>query len=346
MSTANRPLAEMEPGDRVRFRDEEWTVKRKDLYVVSDRYEETQWTLGGRGTETRYLVLAREKQTSGWEDFWVWTKEIPLTQVESGISRGVWQPLGSLLPDAPPQGLRYQGIEYGLHARNKGKARDDEGNLVPKITWDYYDKTQKRNLAIEIWREPDGDYPEAYDGEEVDPFSLEVSKSPSLRCVPPNTAVMKSAAIILFASALFLFPTGVPLDCILAGVVPLFLLACLIAFYVPFAWWTAFVVGGACAAAVTVVDTTSCWLIGVICLALSAILAPLVVGRRPNAAGEKLTFVAWGAVLPVLWVYSFTIYFSYAPGPREGHHLLATCLVPLALSGICYVVMSFRRSRG
>jgi|GEM_PF-2441811 len=348
MDSTYKPLEAMEMGDHVRFRQTRWYVKRKDLYGVSAQYKETQWTLVDTKNDTRYLVRAMEKQERGWEEFWIWTREISLAKVEFQTSAGVWKafrktldasgkwrPIDGALSSSAPRLVRYRGLEYSLHAENTGMARDDEGNVVPKTTWDYLDAGQRRNLALEIWREPDQDYPEAYDGESVDPAEFELLPAPLLRRVTPEPR-MRMIALVLFVLPFFLISAGMPFDQILAAGVPILLITLLMAYYTPLAWGMALLVGAVCAAALFLSGTTSFRLSALVCLLASVFIPPLFLRMQKDAGSEKPAFVSWAGVLPVVWSFSFYIYFTCAPVPHEGYQLMAACSIPLIIFGVCY----------
>jgi hypothetical protein len=356
MCPATKPLHQLEKGKYIRFSGTEWCVKRKDLYSVSPRYKETQWTLVDQHGAACYLVRAMEHQKGSWEEYWIWTRQIPLSKVEYDRN-GWWEPIKKVVQPAgefksglspgsrdratvaAPQRVRYKGLEYTLHDQHEANARDDHGAMVPKITWDYLDQGRQRNLAIEIWREPDKDYPEAYDGVTIDPQAVQQIEAAPLRRFTPQYGMLAAGAILAFFG-LFAFLGGLPFDMYLAGVVPFLAVSVLMTLYVPFAWLLAMAVAGVCLGGMISLGASSFWTICLASILAAVFIPPMLLRTMGRTMRERPTFVAWGGVLPAVWIYSFYMFFHYAPGPHEGYHLSVTCLIPLVLTGICFIFTS------
>ncbi|NJL59061.1 MAG: hypothetical protein HC887_04830 [Desulfobacteraceae bacterium] len=191
-------LEHISKGDAVRFREEMWHVSGKDDYHVSAIYHETQWTLTNQQKDIVYLLRSREKINNEWQEFWIVTKEIPLADVQFQNADGVWESLNHAdIPTEAPQSARYGQREYLFHAKNVGKAENDEGGKSTKITWDYLDESQKYNLAIELWKKRRKFYPEAYDGENVAQTEFEIMPYPPLRRIFPNNHLWIPIGIIM-----------------------------------------------------------------------------------------------------------------------------------------------------
>ena len=170
-----KPLEDLKKGDCLRYRQTDWFVFCREIYKETEAYQETQWTLVAKGNIAVYLIRSEEKKETGLECIWVLTKQIPLDTLQYEPSPGTWLPLfEEPFVSAAPRSLRLGSTIVNFEGETSGLARDDEGLTVTKLTWDYYDDTKTRNIAIEVWKESDRDYPEAYDGAVVQASDFEI----------------------------------------------------------------------------------------------------------------------------------------------------------------------------
>jgi hypothetical protein len=346
-----KKLEDMTAGSVVRYMGVEWAVSDKSVCRESAAYCETEWTLHADGQGETYLLKSEEKKEQGLEEIWVFTRAAVLSCVFCERVPGQWRAFEELdMPSEPPKTVKFYDENFAFEGVTSGKAVDDEGDTVTKVTWDYYSADRSRNLAIEIWKEPDRDYPEAYDGKIVDPSSFEVldkkadvsawaasggglsallsGKEPGLSDLPHALGMMLFFAFMMVSS-------GVPMDYMFAFCMPLFVIAVMVKAALPLWLYLSSVCVWAGMAALT--WYTGCrlsfWLITAFCAALSLVVPRLIASRSPDAG--RYGRVAFYGVFPALWVYSFFEYFLYAPGPRGAHHFFAACLLPSAAAVFC-----------
>jgi hypothetical protein len=341
-----KALEELKKGDSVRYDHTDWLVSAKELHEESKDYHETQWTLISGSKKTGYLVRSAEKKEDGFEFIWVFTKEIWLEHIQYQDLQGKWLDFQEKkFVSAPPQTVRFRETRFNYQGETSGKARDDDGNLVTKLTWDYYDDSRKRNLAIEIWKEPDRDYPEAYDGIVVQPSDFTVLPRPAVEVFRRkvnagqgrNYAVCGWTAVVGF----ILFLNGVPFDYLAFAIIPVFAVIILYQTFSVLAWFSAACYGLAVAGAAVVLgaDRLSFWSVSGLAMVMSVAVPRMMALAKPDFRGAPLEPLVFSAsLLPSLWIYSFFMYFKYAPGPHDGGQLLATCVLPVVSTSAAYVL--------
>lgn len=331
-------LGSAEVGRVISCHGVEWSVSDKTVSRQSDSYLERQWTLE-HGSEVLYLVKSEEKKAAGLEEIWVLTRQIPLSGISCEYEPGSWRGLDEdSLPAEAPRSVRYVQEEYSYDGTSSVKAKDDDGNMVPKITWDFYSADRRKNLAIEIWKEEDKDYPEAYLGNVTSPADFEVLDK---KVAPPRFGMkpgqgffelVKNSASGAGILGLVLVINGVPCDYFIALAVPATLLFTMYVMRPP-AWLTVscLCVWGAVGAAAKLSGFgLSFWYLAFSCAALSVVLPRLMGMFFQGTEISGHWRLAFFGVLPALWIYSFLVYIIFAPGPHAAYQFLAACLLPLA----------------
>lgn len=344
-------LEDMTAGSVVRYMGVEWAVSDKSVCRESADYCETEWTLHADEQGEAYLLKSEEKKEQGLEEIWVFTRDAVLSAVLLEKAPGEWRSFEELdMPSEPPKTVKFYEESFAFEGVTSGRAVDDEGDTVTKVTWDYYSGDRTRNLAIEIWKEPDRDYPEAYDGKIVDPSAFEIldkkadvsrwsasggglsglfsGKELELGDLPRASGMMLMFAFMLVSS-------GVPMDYMFAFCVPLLVIGVMVTAKLPLWLYLSSLCVWAGMAALTWYTgfKLSFWLITAFCAALS-LLPPRLFAPRSSDAGRYGRVALYG-VFPALWIYSFLEYFLYAPGPRGAHHFVAACILPAAAAGFC-----------
>ena len=345
-----RALEDLQKGDCVRYQQTDWFVAGHDLCKESEDYQETQWTLTAKNRKTSYLIRSEEKKDTGLESVWVLTQQIPLDDVQYQTSSDNWKSLseGNFI-SSPPQAVRLGQATMNFDGETSGLAKDDEGQMVTKVTWDYYDDRKVKNIAIEIWKEPDRDYPEAYEGTVVRPSEFEVLSAEARRAVIHKVKPMAKETQGIFWAVggvgLLLFITGLPFDYFLAGIIPA--LAIIVLVQVSSVYWgLAAGVTWLMLGALAVISNfmgVSFWGVAAAALAVSVLAPRLVALSRPDFAEEGSGMIFFSNLLPPLWIYSFFVYFKFAPGPHELYQLAATCILPVAVTAIAYLASRFFR---
>ncbi|HCC48301.1 MAG TPA: hypothetical protein DEQ38_09355 [Elusimicrobia bacterium] len=347
-------LQDLKTGDWVRWDSQQWEVTDRDLYKESADYQEVQWELES-SAGTRYLVMSRENKGGSVEEVWVCTRQASIGDVERQLPSGEWESFGETdsVPAAPAR-VRFCGLGFKLDGETEGIAEDDDGNNVTKLTWDYYDDTRKRNLAIEIWKEPDADYYEAYDGDVV--------KSSDFSVIPPSAAPRRSLlrgseAAGTFVAGCFVCFFFLP---IVAGVMG--------AFDTGAEYLVALLVPAACAFIAVLAGAHR----GLLAVALAAAVGGAILALKLRGLGgsyweyamygalggaaiaeffsrvfsversSEKGWIAANASLLFLYIVGFAHYIKFAPRPHNPGGLLAACALPLLPAAAVFLVYFFK----
>lgn len=348
-------LEDLRAGDWLRWDSRDWEVTDRDTYRESSDYFETQWELQPTSGPTHYLVRSQEKKADGTEEVWVCTKQTAINGVQVEAKSGGWRSLkGKDSLDAAPTKVKFSGMEFTLDGQTEGRAEDDEGNTVDKLTWDYYDPGRTRNLAIEVWKEPDADYYEAYDGRVVRPSDL-TPIAPRASTRRKAAAVGEAAGFVVAAAfaCLFLVPlAGGVLSALDVGAE--YLLALLLpAGCVYMAFVTGAHQGLLISSLISSVSAAalllkfrglgaSYWeyalygvLLGPAIVETAAkFFGGIRVSDKPSSAGN--------ATLLMLFILSFAHYIKAAPRPHNSSGLFAACVLPLVPAVLVYAVYKFK----
>ncbi len=319
-------------GDSFTFEDDTWVVTEYGLSPNDSGYDERQWTVQDkRSGETAYLLLCEE--TGNTTEKWVFTRQIVLGSVFiSDDSPDQGRSLKEKMPGKPPQKMTYNMRDFFFKESYTTQAEDDDGNRVPKETWDYFDASELNNLAIEIWKEPDADYPEAFLGAII-PSSMFVYAG-------AKRVIAKKALGSLWivpVSMFFLLCSGVPGDWLLALMLPIEALiwtlllspVCLLAVLA--------VTGVICALLFTVLFNTPAVFIGPIMVGLVTAFVRFGASMQEDIA-LNIPLVSGAAAFVPIVVFSFTIYFKFSPGPHSAGQLGATILLPVMIGAITALV--------
>jgi hypothetical protein len=344
----DRPLEDLKTGEAIQYELKDWFVKDRSVYKESDDYKEIQWTVHNDKEGECYLLRSEEKKEGGFEYVWVFTKPVNINAVEYKSLSDKWEFFkeNDFMAE-PPKELKFDNMFFTYEAETSGEAQDDEGLMVTKLTWDYYDPSGAFNLAIEVWKEEDRDYPEAYLGLVIEPYKVKILPREKTRFIKRaskkfNLAVLGYGAF----GALILWTSGVPLDLIIAFSIPAASLALLVVRYgMPWLYLASFSVWAVMAAFFIITNLgASYWVVastGVILASLTARLSNLIPLKEDNA---DYPIIAITGLLPALWIYSFIMYFKFAPGPHTAGQLFMACILPAFASGICYAVNYFLRN--
>ena len=346
MNCAEIPLAQIKRGNAVCYRQEDWVVTDKTSYKVSSNYQETQWTLASRKKNILYLLRADEIKNGVTNSTWILTHQIKIKEIEYDSGQGERKSFKEEdFVGAPPKTMIYQKVSFDFDGENTGKAKDDDGRMVNKVTWDYYDSSRKRNLAIEIWKESDRDYPEAYDGLVVDPSEFEVHPyhiASRLARAHFQWKDLLIAGLPGFFLLFFLSCSGIPFDCCLAASIPVVLIVFFHARRSRFWIIISALVWAAIFAIILLLGARATyWSITVLAIMAASVIPRLVVSRFPNAQEEDTAMIAFTGLLPALWVYSFWMYFQFAPGPHDFSQICTAAVLPLLPAALCYFVNHF-----
>ncbi|HAH30965.1 MAG TPA: hypothetical protein DCL44_01475 [Elusimicrobia bacterium] len=335
-------LEELRVGDWVRWGGSEWEVTDRNTYAKSGAYNEIHWKLEPDMGQERYLVMSKEDKGASVEEICVCTREAVISDVEYKAQSGQWQAFRETdsLSEAPAT-IRFKNLEFNLQGETSGTDEDDDGNTVTTLTWDYYDSSHSRNIAIEIWKEPDADYFEAYDGNVTKPSDFEL--------LPPRAATITKSFIkeSVPAVILFLFSCAFALP-LLAGILNVcniggeYVFACAIpVLFILIAGTLASsrnLLGAALAAAIITAMLlikfrglgASYWEYSLYGAIAGPALASIMGTLFPGAGRWDKPLAAANATMLLLWIISFAHYITSAPQPHNPGVLFAACALPLA----------------
>lgn len=350
-------LKDLMKGDWLRWDSRDWEVTYVDHYRASGDYSETQWELTPHSGPEYYLVMSREDKGGPAEEMWVCTRQTKIRSVQYLTPEGNWETFkGQDSVSEAPARIRYEELEFTLDGETKGTAEDDEGDTVTKITWDYFDAGRRRNIAIEIWKEPDADYFEAYDGRVVSPSDF--VRIPA----PVGAARHRDQSGNIFV---FLLLTGL-VTCFGIPIFGSILNVCDAGaeYYIAFMLPAALVFRSALAGAHRGLLAVS--------LALSAAAAALLLKFRGLGAtyweyalygvlaGAFLTEAAarlfsdvrrcdkapaaGNSTLLLLFIISFAHYVKFAPRPHNFSGFFAACALPAFPAALVYFLYLYRES--
>lgn len=338
-------LQDMRAGDWVRWGSIDWEVIDRTLYRESADYQEVQWELEGSG-DTRYLVMSTENKGGTPEVVWVCTRQTGINRIQRPREGGGWVNFREKdsMSAAPPK-VKFDGVDYSLEGETEGTAESDEGETVTKLTWDYYDASRKRNLAIEVWQCSDADYYEAYDGQVVRSADF-VRIPPRARKGLPKGEALGSLVIAGFSCLFFLPIVGGMMGAFDTGAEYLvaLMLPALLAF-------TAFLAGThrgmlaaglglGIAAGIAMLKTLglglSYWQYAGYGLAVGAAAAELGSRLLGGARRSDKPWTAGLAALLALFILSFAHYIQFAPRPHNPGGLLAACALPLLPAALIF----------
>lgn len=345
MNPEETKLDELNEGDGVHYNGTDWYVSARDVYKESSDYLEAQWTFLAPGQPESYLVRSAEETASGLKYVWVFTQAISFNAVEYQTPQGEWKVfrVDEYYP-TPPAVLKYSSTLFSFHGQTSGLARDDEGDMIPKMTWDYYDPSGMRNLAIEIWKEEGIDYPEAYLGLVVTPEMFSILPPGSVKPVAPR---VNRAALSNIMGGLHSFPLvgilafvgfclwsgGIAFDKIVAAIVPFI---CLLLFFQAHqvGRLLAFL-GNSFFILIVILVLGDKISFGI--LAVVALLSPFIVQRLiavifPDGDEGPHLGLSFTSIFIPLWVYSLYNYFQFAPGPHNIAQFYCAVGLPAALA--------------
>lgn len=337
----------MRAGDWVRWGSIDWEVTERTTYRESADYHEVQWELEGGGG-TRYLVMSTENKGGSPEVVWVCTRQTGIGRVQRPDPSGGWRNFKEKdAMDAPPPRVKYDGVDYTLEGESEGSAESDEGETVNKLTWDYYEASRKRNLAIEVWQCSDADYYEAYDGQVVRPADFNRIPPKARRGLPRGEAA-GTFAVAGFASLFFLpivagvmgaMDTGA--EYLVALLIPaaLGLLAFLAGTH---RGMLAASVAGGIAAGIALVKLLGTGLSYWQYAAYGAAAGPAVVEVAYRLFGgvrsaDKAAPAGLASLL-AMYIVGFTHYVNFAPRPHGPGGLFVACALPLLPAAAVFAV--------
>lgn len=319
-------------GSRFSYDGRSWVVTD---YIASPTwrgYDERQWTVQNeQSREVAYLLACESEDNTFNGERWEFTRQITFGEIVDPQNNG--RSLAEMtMPDNPPKELTCHGKTFIFKESYTVKAADDDGNKVPKETWDYFDSSGVLNLAFEIWKEPDANYPEVFLGEMIDSAKLAyLGKS-----VFADKKDFKGFWGVLCIPVFLLF-TGVPGDWLLAFFVPFMALSG--AYFIsPYCFLAVLPIAAVTSGLLMTIFIGMPWLfVGLISVGL--VTAGVLFGV--SVRNDLVLYIPWlsgFASFIATSIYSFVIYFKVAPAPHNLGQLGATILLPMAIAAVTVLV--------
>ncbi len=145
-------LESLAVGDSFNFSGVQWAVRELNLFQDPSGYRTSEWRIESSRRGEYYLMVEYDPAQSGGP-FWYLSERIPspkLLNPEEG--KDVYRQLqrSSLINETPPPALMSNGMTFLFESSSSGRT-NWEGESQQRTTWEYWDKTHSRNLALEFW---------------------------------------------------------------------------------------------------------------------------------------------------------------------------------------------------
>lgn len=150
-------LEQLQAGDRLAYRGVRWQVRDASTYTDANGYQTAEWLLRSPDNREHYLLREIDPENPETLVHWYLAEEISNPQLftpdytENTVNY-LWENMQQLQPPYPE--LRLFRRAYYLESQTEGNYQG-EGGTSNRITWDYWDRSHHKNLAIEAW--PSGD---------------------------------------------------------------------------------------------------------------------------------------------------------------------------------------------
>ncbi|MCX5785743.1 MAG: hypothetical protein NTX59_08630 [Elusimicrobia bacterium] len=348
-------LDDLQVGDWVRWGGSDWEVTDRNVYTKSSAYDEVHWKLEPDMGQERYLVMSKEDKGSSVEEICVCTRATGIGGVEYRTQSGQWQAFRETdsLKEAPAT-IRFKNLEFALEGETSGEDEDDDGNTVVTLTWDYYDTPRSINFAIEIWKEEDADYFDAYYGNVTKPsdFELLPHRAPSLA----KKIKEGGQVIILFLfSCVFFLPLLAGIltafdiggEYVFVSAIPVLLILIAGTLTVSIELLGAALISAVIAAALLIKFRglgASYWEYSLYGAIAGPALVSLLGKLFPGAGRWDKPLAAANATMLSLWIISFAHYITSAPRPHDPGELIVACALPLAPAALVLVLYRIKET--
>ena len=141
----------------ISYYDISYEVKDYSSYTDAKGYQTEEWLLNS-STDLEYYLL-REVDPDNQNNFvnWYLSEEVAEPKLfnadnQDNVVTYLWKNMQE--KNTPYPELKLYGDSYYFESKTEGSYQGEYGEST-RITWDYWDRSHQRNLAIEAW--PDGD---------------------------------------------------------------------------------------------------------------------------------------------------------------------------------------------
>ena len=150
-------LQSLRTGDRFSYYNLNYYVKDYSSYTDAKGYQTEEWLLNTHSDLEYYLLREVDPDNSSNLVNWYLSQELADPSLfnaenQDNILTYVWKDMQE--HNTPYPELTLYGDSYYFESKTEGSYEGEYGESK-RITWDYWDRSHQRNLAIEAW--PDGD---------------------------------------------------------------------------------------------------------------------------------------------------------------------------------------------
>jgi hypothetical protein len=139
-------------GDSFGFSGVQWAVRELNLFQDPTGYRTSEWRIESSRRGEYYIMLEQDPAQTGGPN-WYLSERLPSPKLLSPeMGKDVYNQLQESfsLNKTPPAALMVNGITFLFESSSSGQANWD-GESLRRTTWEYWDKTHSRNLALESW---------------------------------------------------------------------------------------------------------------------------------------------------------------------------------------------------
>jgi len=145
-------LESLAVGDSFSLSGVQWAVRELNLFQDPSGYCTSEWRIESSRRGEYYLMVEHDPTQNGGP-FWYLSERISSPKLlcpENG--KNMYQQLQESFSvnKTPPAALMTNGMTFLFESNSSGRANWD-GESRQRTTWEYWDKTHSRNLALEFW---------------------------------------------------------------------------------------------------------------------------------------------------------------------------------------------------
>lgn len=151
----NHDLERLAVGDSFAFSGVRWAVRELNLFQDPSGYRTTEWRIESSRRGEYYLMV--EHDPSQADPIWYLSERFAAPKLlapEQG--KNIYYQLKESFSanKIPPPALIANDMTFVFESSSSGQA-SWEGESLHRTTWEYWDKTHSRNLALEFWQNGD-----------------------------------------------------------------------------------------------------------------------------------------------------------------------------------------------
>ncbi|MFB2933736.1 DUF4178 domain-containing protein [Aerosakkonemataceae cyanobacterium BLCC-F154] len=194
-------------GTRLKYHGIEWQVADYSSYKDAYGYETEEWLLKSKVNKEYYLLRELDPHNRTSLVNWYIAEELRhpkifLPETLENVTDRLWQAMQE--QEMPYPELKMFDKSYYFESKTKGSYQDED-EVIPRTTWDYWDTNRQWNLALEAWQNREL---HVYSTKVVNPqeFSQIITKSPQeVRLLWLRLGLASVGIILLFVGCSMFF---------------------------------------------------------------------------------------------------------------------------------------------